>query len=202
MPRSFPASPDRLKDGIEPVSPLDPHELNRRARFAAEVALGHDVEWIAADCGLSARELGKQREIRPLDNEGGPAGAGRQWAYRLCLLVDSVRRRYGTERTAPLARLVAEAAGHALAAPLPAAAEDGNRDDALRVLGRAMSAFGQAAESFAAAAENGVDAREAAGLIPDVDRALERMHSVRALLVARSVPKRAAVLVPRSRKQT
>lgn len=166
----------------------DPEVLETAVVRALDELLGHDVDRLAGVSGISRRELNKQRE------------RGRKiWLARLCQLGRAAFDRFGAERTEPAARLFAQACGHDLARAVPATAADGNREGALQLLACAMREFGQASSRFAAAAADGIDAREAEALIPEVDQAAAALAAVRQLLVIRSIPRRGAKVSPLAR---
>lgn len=170
-----------------------PQELNLDAILAAHVALGHDVAALAADCGLSQRELNKQREHQELDDEGGPAALGHQWAYRLGVLFVSVRRRFGSERLAPLVRLLVHAAGFDVARPV-ASARTAAAEGQLAAVAAVMRETAEAVAKATRAIESGggIDGREARELLPEIDDARETLATLRALVEARAVPRRIA----------
>lgn len=157
--------------------------LNEAALRAADVALGHDVEQLSLDCGLSRRELNKQRERRPEENEGGPAALGRQTLYRAALLLAAVRSRFGAERVRPAARLIARACGVELADEIAPA--ESRRKAELAIIADATAEACQAAALASEAAADGIDPREAERLLPQVAEVLERWSTLRAFLEAK-----------------
>lgn len=160
--------------------------MNEEALRAADVALGRDVEQLAIDCGLSRRELNKQRERTPDDDQGGPASLGRQSLYRAALFLDTVRQRFGAERCKPAARLVAKACGVQIAEPVAASAALAG--DPLTLLRQAISSeaeLAQAAQLLGQALADGrLDPREARELLPEFDEAIEIAQGIRNAVAA------------------
>lgn len=159
----------------------NPEALQDACIRALDALLGHDVERLAAVSGISRRELNKQRERRA-------DRLGTQWLHRLCAIGRATVERFGSERAAPAARLFARACGLEISSAVPEAAAAGSAGSELAVLARAMKEFSEAASGVADAAVDGIDRREAAALLPEVDEALQEMQAVRRLLVARSLP--------------
>lgn len=160
--------------------------INEEAMRAAEAALGHNVEQLSIDCGLSRRELNKQRERAASDGEGGPAAIGRQLLYRAALLLSAVRARYGTERTLPAARLIAKACGVQIADTLPEVDQRDERVTDLRLVASAERAAGSALMEALDAAIDGIDQKEARAMAPTIDRAIERLSTLRTLAERRA----------------
>lgn len=158
--------------------------MNEEALRAADVALGRDVEQIALDCGLSRRELNKQRERTPDDDQGGPASLGRQCLYRLALYLDTVRRRYGAERCKPAARLVAKACGVEVADRVAGRSGANSPSGIFRIsieANRELGDYLQKLEQFAA---NGLDRTERERLVVELDEVLERVQGAKSALLA------------------
>lgn len=190
MPRSLTARDTRVEDQPLPAW-SDPEQVETASIRAIDELLGHDVDRIAGVVGLSRRELNKQRERRP---------DRKLWLVRLCEMGRAVAERFGTERTAPAARLFARACGHDLATGAPAASADGCHDDVLHLLAGAMREFGEVATGLSEAALDGVDRQEALALIPEVDQAVERLQAIRNRLVFLSMPRPRRVGEPHVKK--
>src|SRR5690606_22725313 len=71
-----------------------------------------------------------------------------------------------------------------------------SEQDALHLLAHALRDVGDVATGIASAAPNGVDAREAKALVPEVDEAIQRLEAIRERLVLITMPRPSA---PRSR---
>lgn len=164
-----------------------PEALFEDALAAANAALGRDVEQLAVDCGLSRRELNKQRERGDVDPDlGGPAALGHQWLYRAALWLDAVRRRYGADRVRDAARLVARACGVDLAEPVAGKTGSNSNSGIFRVSLEANRELGDYLDKLdLALANNDLDPVEIKGLIKELDDVGERTNGARNALLSR-----------------
>lgn len=185
--------PHRMKQLELPVEgQVDPgwptyEAMNEEALRAADIALGRDVEQLALDCGLSRRELNKQRERTPDDDQGGPASLGHQALYRAALYLDSVRRRFGADRCRPAARLIARACGAAVADEIRA--KEIEDDTPRTILRLGIEANRELADYLAQLdtriADGDLSPRDARALLPELDEVLERAMGAKVALQRR-----------------
>lgn len=175
-----------VQDQFDPGWPTY-EALNEEALRAADIALGRDVEQLALDCGLSRRELNKQRERTPDDDQGGPASLGHQALYRAALYLDSVRRRFGADRCRPAARLVARACGASVADEIPA--WEFTDESPLGLLRLGIEANRELADYLEKLddriADGRLDVADARALLPELDQVLERAMGAKVALQRR-----------------
>jgi len=153
----------------------DPELIDEACIRAMDDLFGHDVERLASLCGIERRELNKQRERRA-------DLFGRRWLYRIALVSRFAFMKFGRERTAGVARIIARACGYTLAEPANPAVRLGEPAAVLQQIAEALTEASDAAAKLSAATLVGIHRHNANGLISEVDEAIEKFEAIRVML--------------------